>query len=134
MGELYSDTVGVSNSRPLDPVWAPDDCLRDDLLASSRSADGGDGATENAGNDARLLMPQELQEKSELCRCNCGPTCGEQCGLPKLECIAQHWKRDCDHEFTGWVEGTTPEGAGWGSTVCKRCGLMAMAHDMRVGP
>ena len=68
------------------------------------------------------------------CRCECGYTCDQKCGLPMLECIEKHFVRDCDHEFTGWTEGDTPSGGSWGSTVCKHCGITSMGHDMRVGP
>ena len=65
----------------------------------------------------------------KTCRCNCGPSCGENCGLPLLDCIEKHWRRDCDHDFVGWVK--TERG---GSRVCSRCGMTAMKHDMQVGP
>ena len=70
------------------------------------------------------------------CRCNCGFTCtkpGEplwQCGLEMMDCIEQHWRRDCDHDFQSgpWVE--LPDG---GTSSCK-CEATSMSHDMAVGP
>ncbi len=63
------------------------------------------------------------------CKCNCGYTCGQKCGLDSVSCVQQHYKRDCEHVFTGWV--LTPHG---GTAFCEHCGLTAIAHDMRVGP
>jgi hypothetical protein len=73
------------------------------------------------------------------CRCNCGPSCGRGCGLPLLECIEAHYVRDCDHEFEGWQEFTDTDDEGneyvtGGSTVCQKCGLTSLSHDMMVGP
>jgi hypothetical protein len=62
------------------------------------------------------------------CKCNCGYTCGRECGLPIMECIEQHYVKDCEHEFSGWRE--LPDG---GSQVCKHCGLTACEHDMLCG-
>lgn len=82
-----------------------------------------------------LSEPEESRQQ-QTCRCNCGYTCGGPgvCKLPRLECIQKHYVKDCDHEFTGWIEGTTDSGGAWGSTVCKRCGITAMQHDMISGP
>lgn len=65
------------------------------------------------------------------CRCACGYTCGGPgvCELQMEDCIEQHWKRDCDHKFEGWVEVR-----GGGSTACSICGVTCISHDMRVGP
>lgn len=70
------------------------------------------------------------------CRCNCGYTCGGPgvCELEMLDCIEKHWVRDCEHEFTGWVELKFEGGGGGGSTVCKHCGVTSMGHDMLCGP
>lgn len=65
------------------------------------------------------------------CKCNCGYTCGRRCGLPLRECLKKHYKKDCNHQFDGeWVE----VGIGGHSVTCSKCGLSAMAHDMRCGP
>lgn len=67
----------------------------------------------------------------KTCRCNCGYTCGRQCGLPIMECIKQHYVQDCEHDFNGPViEDDDGLGA---SVVCSKCGLPFMAHDMARG-
>lgn len=71
------------------------------------------------------------------CRCNCGYTCGRQCRLPFDDCMAQHWKRDCDHVWNGpWKElkGDGPCGGGGGSVTCSKCGMSSIDHDCAVGP
>lgn len=75
----------------------------------------------------------------EACRCNCGYTCGGpgRCELfakDAAACIDQHFRRDCDHVFTGWKEGPAPGGGYYGTTVCEKCGLTALGHDEMVGP
>lgn len=40
----------------------------------------------------------------------------------------------CEHTWTGWVCGSTPDGATWESTACGRCGTTAMSHDLRNAP
>ena len=80
-----------------------------------------------------------MGEPRKKCRCECGYTCGRRCGLDITECMDKHYKRDCDHEFDGWVEYTDigrdgKEYVSGGSTVCKHCGLDAMSHDMSRGP
>lgn len=37
----------------------------------------------------------------------------------------------CEHDFQGWREFEDGRG---GEQVCRRCGLGAMGHAMRVGP
>lgn len=74
----------------------------------------------------------EPEFKSSSCRCECGYTCGRQCGLPIMECMDKHYVRDCDHDFTGpWVEDE--DGLG-GSVTCTHCGMTAAGHDMVCGP
>lgn len=69
------------------------------------------------------------------CRCNCGFTCGRECGLEIMECIRLHYKRDCDHQWDGPEEEQHhPGGAVSSSVTCSKCGMSAMVHDMRVGP
>lgn len=69
------------------------------------------------------------------CRCNCGYTCGRRCGLEIMECIDQHYQRDCDHQWDGeWVEFESPYGGGGGSVTCSKCGTSAMDHDCATGP
>lgn len=70
---------------------------------------------------------------TESCRCNCGYTCGGpgRCDLEPMECIKQHWVKDCEHDWSGlWVEF----GDGGGTVTCAICGMSAMGHDVMVGP
>jgi len=52
----------------------------------------------------------------------------------------KHYTKDCDHEFDGWEatysisRKTGEEYESGGTTICKHCGLSAMAHDMANGP
>jgi hypothetical protein len=74
---------------------------------------------------------------AERCRCNCGYRCGGpgRCSLGVLECLAQpegHYVRDCDHDWTG-PEHRSEDGS-ISSATCARCGVVAIYHDMRVGP
>jgi hypothetical protein len=76
---------------------------------------------------------------SERCRCNCGYTCNRQCDLPIMECMDQHYVKDCDHDWDGWedyieVDEDGTEHVRGGSRVCKHCGTSAMAHDSARGP
>jgi hypothetical protein len=66
------------------------------------------------------------------CRCNCGYTCGRNCGLEIMECMEQHWKKDCDHSWDG-PQQEFADGRGF-STTCSKCGITAMDHDCAVGP
>ncbi len=66
----------------------------------------------------------------EPCRCNCGYTCNRECGLPVLECMEKHFKRDCDHKW----DGPTASGEQWSSVTCSLCGEIALTHDCQVGP
>ena len=70
-----------------------------------------------------------MGEKNE-CYCNCGPTCGGKCDLDYLDCIKKHWVKDCGHDFTGWQIGKTENGGGLGTTVCSKCGITALGHDL----
>ena len=65
------------------------------------------------------------------CECNCGYTCGRQCGLPIMECIKKHYVKDCKHQWDGPVEKIGPGGA---SVTCSKCGMLAISHDGRYGP
>lgn len=76
----------------------------------------------------------------EKCECRCGYICGGpgRCELWKKEglegmqeCIEKHFKRDCDHDFSGELKA---EGEGCYSVACQRCGMSAMSHDERTGP
>ena len=64
------------------------------------------------------------------CRCNCGYTCGMKCDLDMMECIRQHFIRDCDHKW----DGKHVEIENGVSSTCSKCGMTAIAHDMAVGP
>lgn len=72
----------------------------------------------------------------KACRCACGYTCGGpgSCDLEMQECINQHFKRDCDHDFKGDMVEVPMMGAMTYSLVCQHCGLPAISHDVRVGP
>jgi len=74
------------------------------------------------------IIEKRIDIKKE-CECNCGYTCGRQCGLPMIECIQKHYKKDCEHNFEGWEENENG-----GSAVCTECGMTAMQHDMMKGP
>lgn len=54
----------------------------------------------------------------------------EKCALSYLECIQQHYRHECAHDFTSgpWVEDDL------GGTASCRCGLTAMAHDWSHAP
>lgn len=71
----------------------------------------------------------------EICRCNCGYTCGGpgRCTEPWEKCMAEHWVRDCDHDFTGDMKDVFGDGL-CHSRVCAKCGMSAFSHDMQVGP
>lgn len=72
---------------------------------------------------------------SEPCRCACGYTCGRKCGLPLMECMEAHYRRDCDHKFDGPMEEwETPGGGRVGTVTCSKCGVDAFSHDLAVGP
>ena len=46
-----------------------------------------------------------------------------------------HFVQDCEHDFTGpMVEFNDTGGGGGGSVSCKKCGMLAINHDYRVGP
>ena len=70
------------------------------------------------------------------CRCQCGYTCGRECGLPIMECMEKHYERDCDHKFNGEVVvlQTFAGYAKASSVTCSKCGSTALDHDVRVGP
>jgi hypothetical protein len=78
---------------------------------------------------------EEPEFKPSSCRCNCGYTCGRKCGLSLFGedgCMALHYEKDCDHDFTGeWEEHDDGRG---GSVTCKHCGMSAMGHDIVSGP
>ncbi len=71
---------------------------------------------------------------SRPCHCRCGYRCGGPGRCADPECLTKddgkHYVNDCSHDFGGEVVDT---GFGW-SVICTRCGMSAMAHDMRVGP
>ncbi len=72
----------------------------------------------------------------KTCRCNCGYTCGGPgaCNLPIDECMDQHFKRDCDHDFRGPLVEIDFMGCKAQSVTCQKCGMPAITHDLRVGP
>lgn len=97
-------------------------------------------------SDTVASWPKHKQESLSLrrsassgmadpCRCNCGYTCGgpgrcEVFAEDPIKCIEQHYKRDCDHDFTGpWVKFHNG-----GSVTCAKCGIDACSHDCMVGP
>ncbi len=47
------------------------------------------------------------------------------------ECYCACPDGPCEHQFSGWRE--FDDGLG-GETFCQRCGMGAMAHDIRVAP
>lgn len=53
------------------------------------------------------------------CKCNCGTF-----AAPHI----------CEHDFSDWEEGKMPEGGSYGTAKCTRCGMTAMAHDIRCCP
>ena len=63
------------------------------------------------------------------CRCNCGYTCGRRCDLGIMECIKVHYKKDCDHYFTGPVKHEQD----YSSITCKHCGMLQIDHDTIYG-
>jgi hypothetical protein len=70
------------------------------------------------------------------CRCDCGYTCGGpgRCELFKadvMECINEHFKRDCEHDFSGELVKMDECSM---SVVCQKCGMSSMDHDCRFGP
>lgn len=78
---------------------------------------------------------------AERCRCSCGYRCGGpgHCALDAFECLkiddGKHFVQDCGHDFSGpWHEHVSPEGGSGGSVTCRKCGMTALAHDMRCGP
>lgn len=72
----------------------------------------------------------DLEQKNKTCRCECGYTCGRECGLGFIECIREHYKVDCDHKWDGPKKAY---GSGESST-CSICGVVMISHDMKVGP
>lgn len=63
------------------------------------------------------------------CRCNCGYTCGRQCGLDIMECIKRHYQHDCEHKWDGEAEeGQLAGGGQYASVTCSRCGMAAISH------
>lgn len=78
----------------------------------------------------RRLIRDRVRERARtvggVCKCNCGYTCGRKCGLPVDQCIEQHYVRDCEHDWLGDAVDM--------SVTCFKCGMLAIAHDMRFGP
>lgn len=75
------------------------------------------------------------REGLKVCRCDCGYTCGRQCDLEFMECMKQHWKRDCEHQWDGeGAEWATMGGCYCSSTTCSKCGMTSIDHDSAVGP
>ena len=71
------------------------------------------------------------------CECRCGYTCGGpgECTEPDFrKCLAEHFKKDCDHVWDGPTVETDVMGCTGSSVTCSACGEVAMYHDMRNGP
>lgn len=72
-----------------------------------------------------------------FCRCACGYKCGGP-GKCKVfatdiqKCLDEHFVKDCAHDFTG-PEWVSSDGLG-ASATCRRCGMLAISHDMAFGP
>ena len=74
----------------------------------------------------------EPEFKPSSCRCECGYTCGRECGLDIMDCMEKHYVQDCDHDFTGpWEEYDDGHA---GSVTCVHCGMSMMGHDIACGP
>lgn len=67
------------------------------------------------------------------CRCACGYSCGGPgvCRDSMEVCLEKHFRRDCDHDFSGPCVRID---ANCQSQVCQKCGVSAMDHDCAVGP
>ncbi len=68
------------------------------------------------------------------CKCECGYSCGRQCGLPIMECMEKHYEKKCEHLWDGPAVETDVMGCRGDSATCSKCGAVAMYHDMAVGP
>ena len=65
-----------------------------------------------------ITMPCSISMDPDACYCACAT------GGP------------CEHRFTGWREIPPDEeglGGGGGESVCERCGMGALSHDLRTG-
>lgn len=86
----------------------------------------------------RKTSPEAPQSRPKPCECRCGYTCGGPGVCPVYlseECLQEHFKVDCDHVWDGPTKSEeTPEGGGWESATCSKCGAVQMFHDMWVGP
>jgi len=81
--------------------------------------------TEKQANDLRRVMKRRTP-----CRCNCGYTCNIKCKLSFSDCMNKHYVKDCGHSFTG----ATVKFENGSSVTCFKCGMLAINHDMKVGP
>lgn len=84
-----------------------------------------------------MIHVSENKAKVLPCHCRCRYICGRgqvgapvKCALPITECMEQHWKKDCDHDFSGPMY----RGDDFSSVTCVNCGVLSIDHDMVVGP
>ncbi len=80
-------------------------------------------------------MPDKTQSP---CRCECGYPCGgpgtcETFTTDFRRCIDEHYKVDCDHDWTGPVVQIDVMGCQGDSASCATCGQARINHDMRSG-
>ena len=70
------------------------------------------------------------------CDCRCGYRCPVRpCPLSAWDCVAAHYKIDCDHKWDGpWHEEVTEEGGTMGAVTCSKCKMLCVDHDLGVGP
>lgn len=79
-------------------------------------------------------MTERAGGAPEACQCRCGYSCGRRCGLEIMDCIEQHYRRDCGHLFDGPDVDYETGRVYVSSVTCSRCGLAASEHDLAVGP
>jgi len=88
----------------------------------------------NKDNAAKIAEAR----KNPPCHCEHGFTCdrenGRECGLPIMECMEKHYFHNCEHTFDGPPVETDVMGCRGSSATCSKCGMVAVFHDMEVGP
>lgn len=69
------------------------------------------------------------------CRCKCGYTCGgrETCEAPFSVCRDEHYKTDCDHDWTGPSIDVNIWGSHGTSATCSKCDSVESFHTVQVG-
>jgi hypothetical protein len=128
--------VGAPAAAPWMEAWVGDQLW----VEVTRWASPGTPAEELAFADPadRLLLgPQGGQEAvpPPPCECHCGYSCGRQCGLEIMQCMAEHYEHDCGHVWDGPTErGEESGGCCWESATCSKCGAVQIWHDMACGP